>query len=270
MFDDILLWFSKCGEIERSTAPSRLQAAPEAPLHAFSSVVVTFGVEGAVEAALSMRSKRLNPSLFVTQACMDAYRWVRVHARGRTCPCPCQCVCLRVCVSCCPGEPAHPDPPPHRRSARPEPAALQQEVDKRMAAFEAREAAAAAAKEAADGKEDDDGFILVTKKAKDKPFESDNRKLKRKKQEQEQGGAGMQLAPFYRFQLRESKRNRECWVVCCATPSPPPLTSLVLHLPSPCPFPPLAPRVLWVVSLHTRNCGLDCHCCRCAVPCVRG
>jgi len=170
LFDDILLWFSKCGEIERSSAPSRLQAVPEAPLHAFSSVVVTFGVEGAVEAALSMRSKRLNPSLFVTQACMDAYR-----------------------------------------SARPEPAALQQEVDKRMAAFEAREAAAAAAKEAADGKEDDDGFILVTKKAKDKPFESDNRKLKRKKQEQEQGGAGMQLAPFYRFQLRESKRNRECW-----------------------------------------------------------
>jgi hypothetical protein len=102
----------------------------------------------------------------------------------------------------------HGRPLPHLRSARPEPAALQQQVDRSMAAFEAREAAAAAAKLAAEGKEDDDGFILVTKKAKDKPFESDNRKAKRRKQEQEQGGAGMQLAPFYKFQLRESKRNR--------------------------------------------------------------
>jgi hypothetical protein len=105
-----------------------------------------------------------------------------------------------------------------------------------MAAFEAKEAAEAEARERAEGKADDDGFILVTKKAKAKPFESDHQKNKRKKLEQ--GGAGMQLAPLYRFQLRESKRNRT-WSLtlhaCFETPSPTacdvasPIRRCVLH-----------------------------------------
>ncbi len=111
LFDDVLLWFSKAGEIAASSAPARLQPSAGGPLHGYSSLVVTYAEDGCVEAAVAMRSKRITPARFIAQACIDPYR-----------------------------------------SARPEPAALQQQVDKSMAAFEAREAAAAAAKEAADGK----------------------------------------------------------------------------------------------------------------------
>jgi hypothetical protein len=57
---------------------------------------------------------------------------------------------------------------------------------------------------------------LVTKKAKDKPFESDNRKLKKRRAEVALSGGGVQLGPLYRFQIRESKRNRACRACLCA------------------------------------------------------
>ncbi len=98
------------------------------------------------------------------------------------------------------------------RDERPDPRALQREVDHFMAEFEAKEAAERERVKAAANTVDDDGFVLVTKKSKDKPFESEHQKKKKRKLEQ--GGAGMQLAPLYRFQMRESKRNSTCRAVC--------------------------------------------------------
>ncbi len=70
--DDIMMWFSKCGEIERSTTPSRLDSAADSPLHSLSSIVLRFGEPGAVANALTLRSKKIAPVLIQTS--LDAYR----------------------------------------------------------------------------------------------------------------------------------------------------------------------------------------------------
>jgi hypothetical protein len=74
--DAILLWFSKCGEIEKSTQPQRVDGSSGASaLHNLHSMVIHFGDDDAVDKALSFRSKKPNPAP-VTQICLDAYRFV--------------------------------------------------------------------------------------------------------------------------------------------------------------------------------------------------
>jgi ribosomal RNA-processing protein 7 len=88
-------------------------------------------------------------------------------------------------------------------AARPDEAVLQQEVDSFMAAFEAKEEEAARRRAAAEAAADADGFTMVSskKRARVAPGKPSGKGSNKKKK------APKELTNFYRFQVRESKRD---------------------------------------------------------------
>ena len=93
---------------------------------------------------------------------------------------------------------------------------LQEDVDRFMASFETQEEDDAARLKALEGVPDEDGFITVTRRGGEKAIESKNVKKKRKLASAgDVGGGGLQLGPFYKFQIRETKRNRTNVPPCC-------------------------------------------------------
>lgn len=98
----------------------------------------------------------------------------------------------------------------HRRSFPPR-QALQAEVDSALQGFEQEEAAEIAERKAMiESPEDDDGFVTVTYKRKrgrnsGNPSEAESGVAGDKKKRR--GGAG-ELTDFYRFQMRESRREQ--------------------------------------------------------------
>lgn len=191
--ESLTVWFSKAGELESVTEPCSAVSGEggEGEGRAWLASTVNFAEAGSLERALVLRSKG---------AAVEDDReseWVQ-----------------RLLAA---------DVNPHD---------LQEEVDSLMRVFEGQEAAAAEEAKATEGVPDADGFITVTRKANVvKSFDSKNVKKKRKLMEAgEVGGGGLQLGPFYKFQLRETKRNR---AYCPLPIPPPPATKLVCPSPFP-------------------------------------
>jgi Ribosomal RNA-processing protein 7 (RRP7) C-terminal domain len=167
--ESIEAWFSKAGEIEGVTLPSALAATKAAEGgDGFSFVLVTFTSEADADRAAALRWKPLHGSV------KRRNRWLEAFESDAVAP-----------------------------------ADLQSEANRTIASFETAEAAEEERIKAMEGVPDDDGFITVTRKTADRSFESKNLKKKRKlAAEGKVGGGGLQLGPFYKFQIRESKRNR--------------------------------------------------------------
>lgn len=128
---------------------------------------------------------------------MTAYVAQRVRADGLQCLAPLPVDCSHECVLLCTTEWVA-----EYRAARPDMKVLQDEVDSYMAAFDEKETSAHEAAKVAKSTVDDDGFTLVTRKRRQKDVESEDAAAKRRKRKTEK-----ELANFYRFQLRESRRD---------------------------------------------------------------
>lgn len=89
------------------------------------------------------------------------------------------------------------------RATRPDAKALQAEVDEYMEAFGAKEVGEREKRETA-SEMDADGFTLVTRKRKQKDVTAEEATAARRKKK-----GGLELENFYRFQMRENKRDRE-------------------------------------------------------------
>jgi hypothetical protein len=176
--ESVEAWFSKAGEIEGMSAPSVVFSSTSTDeTDGFSFVVVVFTNSADADRAVALRWKPLYDST------KSKNKWLRAFESEAVAPTD-----------------------------------LQGEANRIVASFEAAETAEEERIKALEGVPDEEGFITVTRKTADRSFESKNLKKKRKlAAEGKVGGGGLQLGPFYKFQIRESKRNRKSAFVLIGT-----------------------------------------------------
>lgn len=173
-FESIQVWFSKAGEISECTTPVKLGEDGDSETAASEAghcvTILSFPDSASVDKALSLRWKKHG----LPHGSEDN-KWIKQHEASTV-----------------------------------DPRDLQEEVDALMAQFERQEEAEAARLRALEGMPDADGFVTVTRKSVNRTPESKNLKKKRKIVESGGASGGLQLGPFYKFQGRETKRNRTC------------------------------------------------------------